>query len=389
MIIDYISTAMAQEDFEALFSGAKEIPGQQSAKFNRLMMEGMAANGIFVRARSGLPVTRSNCSRKYLPAGKRAVKDNLEYCYGSVWNLPVVKNLWQMADTYRKVSRDAAGADTAVVCDVLNASVALGASLAAKHKKIPCIGIVTDLPQLMVTGANGRHVRMVEQVLENCSGYVLLTEAMNEKVNPEGKPYVIIEGLCDTAMAGMVRKSRADEKVRKCIYAGLLDARYGVKAMVDGFVMADVADAQLHIYGSGPYEEELRAVAAAHKNVCYHGVAMNQEVVRAELNADLLVNPRPTHEEFTKYSFPSKNMEYMASGTAVLTCRLTGMPEEYWEHVYLADEETAEGFCEQFRKLLNLPAEQLERKGAGAREFVLTQKNNVMQAKKILQLLAK
>ena len=37
------------------------------------------------------------------------------------------------------------------------------------------------------------------------------------------------------------------------------------------------------------------------------------KIVKEEKKSTLLVNPRFTNEEYTKYSFPSKNMEYMAS----------------------------------------------------------------------------
>ena len=63
---------------------------------------------------------------------------------------------------------------------------------------------------------------------------------------------------------------------------------------------------ELHIYGSGPYAGELTGVTQAQPNVVYHGTVMNDVVVQAELDADLLINPRPTPEEFTKCSFPSR-----------------------------------------------------------------------------------
>ena len=59
--------------------------------------------------------------------------------------------------------------------------------------------------------------------------------------------------------------------------------------------------------------------------------------------ATLLINPRFSNEEYTKYSFPSKNMEYMASGTPILTTKLPGMPKEYYEYIYLFEEESIEG----------------------------------------------
>lgn len=389
MQIKYVSTSMAESDFAALFADKNNMPGQQGPKFNRLLAEGLAESGAQVHACTGRPVTSGNCRKRFLPAAKTEKTENLTYYYHSILNLPVVKTVWNMVASYFAVMRGAKKGHTAVVCDVLNAAIARGAVLAAKHRKLPCVGILTDMPDLMVTGTNAHHSKLVEKTLKDCTAYVLLTEAMNKKINPQGKPYVIIEGLCDRNMQHMEKEYIEKPDMRTCVYAGYLDTRYGVKDMVDGFLMADIADAQLHIYGNGPYEEELRQVSSRHPNVFFHGVLLNHEVVHAELEADLLVNPRPTHEEFTKFSFPSKNLEYMVSGTAVLTTKLPGMPEEYCDYVYLAQEESPEGFAKRFRELLSLPREELDHKGAQARKFVLEHKNNVVQAQKILDLLQK
>ena len=157
--------------------------------------------------------------------------------------------------------------------------------------------------------------------------------------------------------------------------------------MVDGFVLANVPDSELHIYGNGPYVDELQKVTQEHPSVIYHGIAMNEEVVRAETEADLLINPRPTHEEFTKYSFPSKNMEYMASGTPLLTTRLPGMPAEYYPYVYLLEEESPQGIADALRQILSHSEEDLHRKGTAARDFILGTRNNVAQGQKILTML--
>lgn len=384
MLIDYVSSAMDAQDFAELFQDKSKMPGQQAQKYNRLMIQGFAGNDIEVHAISGRPVTSSNYAGIFLRASKRKI-GRITYIYGSVLNLRVVKNLWQMASAYRSVIRDSKGKDNAVVCDVLNASIAYGASLAAKRKHRPCIGIVTDLPELMVTGTRQDHVKLVRKVLVNCTGYVMLTEAMNKPINPEHKPYTVVEGLCNIRMKMAERPAQGD--VRKCMYAGLLDARYGVKAMVDGFVLADIPGAELHVYGNGPYVEELKRVTIEHPNVVYHGVVMNDEVVRAELEATLLINPRPTQEEFTKFSFPSKNMEYMASGTPVLTTKLPGMPIEYHPYVYLIDDESTEGMARSFRDVLKKKDDELLQKGKEAKRFVLAKKNNVVQAKRVVDLI--
>lgn len=387
MIISYVSTSMDQEDFAALFTDKKTMPGQQGPKFNRLLMEGLVANGVEVHACTGRPVTRGNCAKKFLPPMKRVKNEKYIYLYGSILNLPIVKNIWQMMVSYFTICKEARKGSSAIVCDVLNASIALGASVAAKHKKIPCIGIVTDLPELMVTGVNQKHVKMVESIIDHCAGYVFLTEAMNEKLNPAHKPYVVIEGLCDVNMIQCEKMNTENKDIRKCMYAGLLDARYGVKMMVDGFILADLLNVELHIYGDGPYAEELTKITEKHPNVVYHGTVMNDVVIQAELDADLLINPRPTHEEFTKYSFPSKNMEYMATGTPVLTTNLPGMPEEYKQYVYLMEDETEQGVCKVLLSVFSESESIRFEKGLQAKRFVLKQKNNAKQAERLLGIL--
>ena len=103
--------------------------------------------------------------------------------------------------------------------------------------------------------------------------------------------------------------------------------------------------------------------------------------------ATLLVNPRPTNEEYVKYSFPSKTMEYMASGTPVLTTVLPGMPKEYYPYVNFIREESPQGIADALKTVLASSDDELFAQGCRAREFVLKERNNVVQAKKILAML--
>ena len=119
----------------------------------------------------------------------------------------------------------------------------------------------------------------------------------------------------------------------------------------------------------------------------YMGMRDNDEIVAEEQKAALLVNPRPTAPEYTKYSFPSKNMEYMVSGTPTLTTKLPGMPKEYDKYVYLIEDETVEGVARVLKEIFSQPYEMRKRKAEAAREFVLKEKSNVVQAKKIMNFM--
>ena len=383
MRIDYASSAMDARDFADLFENSPKAPGQQAQKFNRLMIQGLAENGATVRAVTARPVTGANCLSKFLSSNS-VQRGKVNYHYCSVLNVKGIKILWQMIAAFGTVMF---GGCDAVITDVLNASVAYGAVTAACLRKKPCIGIVTDLPELMVTGTNQNHVKLVRKIVQKCTGYVLLTEAMNESINPEHKPYVIVEALCDSAIKPQIKIRTQTNGMTKCMYAGLLDARYGVKAMVDGFIMANVPNSELHIYGNGPYVDELKNVVQEHPNIIYHGIAMNDEVVQAEMDVDLLINPRPTNEVFTKFSFPSKNMEYMASGTPVLTTNLPGMPEDYKPYIYLIEDESAEGIADAFRNIMGVKSEERTQKGMCAQNYVLMNKNNIVQSEKVIHMI--
>ena len=210
---------------------------------------------------------------------------------------------------------------------------------------------------------------------------------MNERVNPKRKPHIVMEALCDLSMAEQQVKNEEKASPRTVIYAGGIHERYGLKMLAEAFVKADIPDARLVYYGSGPYVEEFRKLCAEHPNLEYRGVAPNEEIVAEELKATLLVNPRPTTGEFTIYSFPSKNMEYMASGTPLLTTKLPGMPQEYHQYVYLFEEESILGYADTLRKVLSQPADILYEKGVLAKRFVLQKKNYVAQAQRVIELL--
>ena len=211
-----------------------------------------------------------------------------------------------------------------------------------------------------------------------------MTEPMKDLVNPKKRPYIVLEGHADRAMEHVSNTAEEKNSTRICLYAGSLKRIYGIESLVKGFVSANLPNAELHVYGNGDYVEDLKTLSKQYSAVQYKGIAPNADIVEAELRATLLVNPRPTNEEYTKYSFPSKNMEYMASGTPVLTTRLPGMPKDHEPYVFFIEDETAEGITAALKEIFSLPQEELHAFGLRAKEFILKEKNNIAQAEKVV-----
>ena len=384
MHIVYAVTTCSDRVYHQLFSEVKVKPAFQSQKYHRLLIEGLAAH-TQVDVVANAPVNRSVLQQAFVPLPEET-EGGARYHYIPAIRNPLVKLAFVAAGTFAKTFRHA-GKDSAVVVDCLNRTTAFFALLAAKVKGCRCVGIITDLPDML--GGGGFSVKMANFVIRHCTDYVLLTEAMNDYIKNPGKPYVILEGHSDISMREKIPALEKKAHPRSVFYAGGVSKQYGLGNLVDGFRRADLPDTRLEIYGPGDYVEELQEIAREDSRIFYGGMLMNSQIVEREQQATLLVNPRPTHEEFVKYSFPSKTMEYMASGTPVLTTRLPGMPEAYYPFVSFIEEETPEGIAAALRKVLAQSDEVLLQKGMEARSFVLDGRNNVVQAAKLLDMLKK
>ena len=381
MHIIYAASTCSDRAYHKLFEKTENKPAFQSQKYHRLLIEGLAAH-VPVDVVANPPVNRSVMDKPRIDLEDETA-GTLRYHYIPAIRHPLMKLIRVGAGTFWRTFR-LTKKDSAVVVDCLNVVTALSALTAARMRGRPCVGIVTDLPDML--GKDSLFAKVANLTIRHCTHYVVLTEAMNDYLNSKGKPYVVLEGHADITMGEKHPVLAGKTKPSVCFYAGGVSKQYGLGNLVQGFQKANLENVQLHIYGPGDYVEELKKIATEDPNVFYGGMLFSSEIVEKEMEATLLVNPRPTNEEFVKYSFPSKTMEYMASGTPVLTTVLPGMPREYHPHVYLLRDETADGIAAALREIFSYTAEELFEKGQQARKFVLTERNNKVQAKRMLEL---
>ena len=392
MKILFVSTLVSEKMLDFLYKTSSSKMLYSIQKFHRLLLCGFVMNQVNVRALSAIPVTSSH-RRKWWKAGKEQ-ECGVAYRYVPFVNLVGIRQVCLFIGSflYTLAWCRKNGTGKRVVCDVLNISVCAGALLASKLMGIKSVGIVTDMPGLMVSMTSKKSLYLAfvawvnKSYLKSFDYYVFLTEQMNPKINIRRRPYIVMEGLVDANMKNLPNRKKVGVP-RNVIYAGGLHEEYGVKMLLEAFILLDMEDVTLSLYGDGPLVPFIKECENRDKRIHYYGVQPNEKIVEEELKATLLVNPRFTHEEFTQYSFPSKNMEYMVSGTPVLTTKLPGMPEEYYPYVFLFEEESVEGYYWKLKEVLSLPLSELKSKGKAGKDFVLKHKNNVIQARRVLELL--
>ncbi|MCL6604720.1 MAG: glycosyltransferase [Paenibacillus sp.] len=397
MEILYVSRLCSTKTFDILFNQSSIKPEQQAQKFHRLLAEGFGkVQQTNITALSGLPISRSNIRQAYIKLPSDIDKD-VTYKYIPLLNIPLLGHVvtFLLTFVYSLIwCHKNKSNDKIIICDVLNLTISVASKIAAFLSNVKTVGIVTDIPYFMQGYTRKRKIGMslliqnlytnfCDFFLKRYDAYILLTLHMNNLVNPNNKPYIIIEGIVDSEMKNSINNLENKNNKKIVIYAGALQEKYGVKMLIESFKNLPIKESELWLFGSGELEKEMKNYELIDKRIKYFGVLPNNEIIIKEIQATLLVNPRPSEEEFTKYSFPSKNMEYMVSGTPILTTKLPGMPDEYKEFVYCFDGENLGDFTEKLCEILNKDISDLHEFGLKAKHFVLTNKNNIRQAEQL------
>lgn len=255
--------------------------------------------------------------------------------------------------------------------------------------------IVTDLPnELGLPSGRKGLLKKIEYIwgeqsislLRQMDGFILLTEPMAEALSIQEKPYTVIEGLILPTVP-TTSAPTADTSHPVVLYTGTLEPGLGITEMLKAFEQMPEYD--LWICGQGSMQQEVESFAERCSNIVYYGFVPQKEALALQTRATMLINPRQPEGRFTRYSFPSKTLEYMRSGKAVLCCRLDGIPADYDPHLCFIEESGSDGIVHAVRKWMELGKEELKKWGKAGQAYILTQKNPKVQCEKLLHLLRK
>lgn len=261
-----------------------------------------------------------------------------------------------------------------------------------RYPNIKVCYVVPDLPDFMRPAAKrnwffeytlNKRNKALRKYTRRVDCFVLLTDAMKEWFR---RPinYTVVEGIAGDINSN-VESAKVEGAKKNIIYAGGISAQYGVLDMARAFAQINHPDWVLDVYGDGPSLGDLKEIADSCPNIHVHGRVPNSLVVEEQRKAALLINPRK-NQIFTKYSFPSKILEYMSSGTPVLAYHLDGFPAEYSGYFYPIKEEE-NGMEKALRFVMSETEEARIAMGQKALRFVSDNKTPKKQCEKIVNML--
>ena len=323
------------------------------------------------------------------------VQGALDHCLGFI-NTPIIKHLAKTIDLYKTLEKEINPniKTTIIIYAVHSPYLKAVIELKRNNDKIKICQIVPDLPQYMSESRNPiyRFLKSIDAILINkyikkIDSFVLLSEYMTSALKVGKRPWIQVEGIYNYNED--LNLTTKKEKNKTILYTGNIGERYGIKNLLKAFSLIDNENYRLWIRGNGNTKEFIIAAAKSDLRIKYFEEIPKKELLELQKRATVLVNPVSSSQQFTKYFFPSKTMDYFASGTPTIMYRLKGVPEEYFRYCFVVKNETVEGLKEMIMDVCEKDQLELNELGRNASLFIHKNKNPIAQVKKIYEMINK
>jgi len=171
-------------------------------------------------------------------------------------------------------------------------------------------------------------------------------------------------------------------------YAGTLSEGSGVKLMLEAFDLLP-EDYHLTITGNGPLADFVSQKTESNPRLNYLGVLPRERQLSLLHRAGILLNPRLGSLPENRYNFPSKLLEYLASGRPVVSTMTADLAEEYADLVYVCEQENPRVLASTITKVSTLDPEEIKQRSQRAYQKVINQKNWQVQSERLYEYMRK
>ena len=268
-----------------------------------------------------------------------------------------------------------------------------GMTLKKKFKNAKLVLVVPDLPQFMESSVRplkkmlkAVDISTINNLIKKFDYYVLYTQEMIQYLDLPQKRCVVMEG-CVSEDSQVFQKTEGDHPFT-FMYSGKVDYKFGMDLLIKAFSKIEDPDCRLVVTGTGDAESLVRCASEKDVRIQYMGfVSDYSKVKQLQADADVMMNMRLPSETSSKYCFPSKLFEYMKTGNPVISFKIQGIKDEYYDYLLTAKHESAEDLYHTMQLAMKMPVEERRAFGENARNYIMRHKNIYSQTKAIYDLI--
>lgn len=365
---------------------------------NDALLSGLEANGIFCDTinSSRLPAYPEYPDKIIVPNAwtYKSGKTGISVGYKNKKYINLLSKKKSLVKEAKKWARENKDEDVTVFVYQMTAYFMAAASAVKKiNKNAKIVLIVPDLPQYM--DMNMSTIKKVlkkidwlsiKHHMKKVDKYILYSKHMAEFLGLKDDSWTVMEGSYDASLM-------ADENIEpkndivSVMYSGVLDLRYGIKELLDAFAELP-QNYELWLTGNGNAVPLIEERAKDDNRIKYFGYLPTRlDLLNKQREATMLISTRDPSEEASAYCFPSKIFEYMVSGNPVLSTKIKGIPDEYFDYLIPLDTLEKDYLKSKILEVGELSMEERIVYGVKAKDFILKKKNCNEQAKKIISFI--
>lgn len=399
MNVVFLSRTVPDELKETVFKKQKHSMPSAAVTFQKKLIDGIEKNiekpvSLF----NLMPVYSypNNYADIFVKSGSFSHCEGADDYNAGFFNLVYLKRLF-LSGSYRRqfISYLKKRPCDTLICYSADIILLNALKWAKKHyPKIKTCVIIPDMPeytdlsvgQSVLKKLYNNHLALqTRKMIPYADSFVYLTEKSADYFCKD-KPYTVVEGIASEPSKEIVLETESD-KEKTILYTGTTNERFGIRILIEAFEKIDSPYYRLVICGCGDYDKTIKEKAENDNRIRFLGIMPHDDIAELQRKATVLVNPRQNIGEFTKYSFPSKNMEYLSSGVPLVAYKLDGVPDEYADYIIYVKDNSPQCLAKTLTEVCEWDESKRREFGQAAKDFVLTQKNAVVQAGKIIALL--
>lgn len=228
-----------------------------------------------------------------------------------------------------------------------------------------------------------RHMeKQFEKYIPQLDGRVIINESIIRHYAPD-KDFLLVDGgINDGVIARLFPLEESQNERFTFVLAGMLWDQNGTKMVLDCLSAHPEIKADFVFAGIGLDVPIIAERAKSDPRIHYAGMLSPDELFKLYERADVLLNLRI--EEEVDFHFPSKLLEYMATGKHVISTSIAHAERDYGEFITIINENSPDALASAIKYVMACGKKNIYEQGVRARTFMIEKRNWRYQTKRIL-----
>lgn len=227
--------------------------------------------------------------------------------------------------------------------------------------------------------------RQAKRYIPLLDGRVVINERIVRHYAP-GKDFLLVDGgINDDVMSRLFPLEEPSSEEFVFVLAGMLWDQNGTKLVMDCLQGHPELSVKVVFAGNGIDVPKIQAFARQDSRVSYAGMLSPEELFKLYAKADVLLNLRKEEEE--DFHFPSKLLEYLATGKHVISTPVAHAERDYGQFMTLLQEGTPETLAVAIKSVMQRGKASLYEQGKRARAYMIEKRRWAVRTQEILDYL--